>query len=1338
MVNNNERFTATIEVNARQAHSELDRMTTEYNAKMERLRVVSGKRSKEAKAEAEQLRRETNLLNKQIQQQKKYIDGLDKVMGDLAGKTYNDLRNEVRQLNKLMRDGTLEKGSQEWKETAEHIKKCKEEMRLYEQAVEQPPKMTAWQKFTKFLNDSWGGVTVLASSIAGLSMTIRKSVKDYADMEEQMADVRKYTGLTADQVKELNEEFKRTDTRTSREQLNQLAGAAGRLGITSKEGIMDFVDAADKISVALGDDLGDGAVDQIGKLAMAFGEDERLGLRGAMLATGSAINELAQNSAAKAGYLVEFAARVAGAGKQLGLTQAQIMGFATVMDEALLQDEMASTAFSQMITKMATDSAKFAQFAGMEASKFAELVKTDLNGAILALADNIRQQDPEIMLKMFGDMGLDGTRAVGVLTNMADKIDDVRRHQQTANEAYEKGTSVIGEFSTMNETVQAKLDKCKKQFQEMTIELGEKLMPVVKYTISSFSLMVKGLSVATSFVLENKAALASAAAGIATYTAYVKAAAIATKAHAVTTKIAETAMKAFNLVTKMNPVGLLIAALTAATVLFIKYRDRINGASEATSMLRQAGARLTGVLAQVTGWTIKLVKWAVSLYDKFSFVRKIIQLLTTAFTAGFSTITNGVKLLIDELGAVANIIEGMFTLDWDKIKGGFRQGFKAVADAAIAQFSIVKREVKDIFAAPPPANGAKAVAAGEQAGNGAGSNELPEVVVSGKKGKTGNKLTEYKTEAERKEEEQELKKREAEEEKRLKERTKAAKAEHQAALAAEMAAYMKGAMTYDEYLKAKHRKTQDYYEKLKGIYGEDSDEYKRLLDDRAREEQQYNTERAKWTEQSLIMEHLDKERSIRRQYLQREVQDEDALNQALFENDVDYMRKKQKLYESDPKRWVEMEMEIRQKEKDEQFRKEQAYMDKLQKFREESGRLNYDKLQEIELEGAKAFYGALLEQGNMTKEEYDAIIEHIKRKYAELKGEQAANSDIQSKASNGLDTAKKNAGVKDIEAGNDAATGIFAVSQAVSQQKLINEQLKQLYGEDYENNREYQEAKRQLDAETMQTIVAGAQAAYSSISSLMSAASSYAQACSDAEVARISKNYEDQIAAAGNNSKMRAKLEKERDKEIAKAKTAANAKAMKIELAQAIAQSALGAISAYSSTMAGAPYPANLVLAPISAGIALAAGALQIATIKKQHEAETAGYYEGGFTGGHRYRKEAGVVHEGEFVANHKAVQNPNIQPFLSFLDHAQRNNTVGSLTAADVSRQLAQGASSAPVLAPVINVQAPTDERLTGELAQLRGVNEELTQILSEPILCVMSMDEFDKDYRHYKKLKS
>jgi TP901 family phage tail tape measure protein len=291
---------------------------------------------------------------------------------------------------------------------------------------------------------------------------VRGCVQSFAEMDQEMYNVTKYTGWTIEQVKRLNEDFRKMDTRTSREQLNQLAQAAGRLGITSEEGVKDFVDAADKIGVALGDDLGQGAVDAIGKLAMAFGEDDRLGLRGAMLATGSAINELAQNSAANAGYLVDFTARLSGVGKQAGLTQSQILGIAAAMDENMQKDEMAATAISQIITKMTTDSEVFARIAGKNVEEFATLVKTDMNAALMQFFEAMNRKGGFTELApLFEQMGLDGTRAIGVLSTLASKIDDVRSHQQLATEAYRQQKSVLDEFNVQNTTYQARLEKAR-------------------------------------------------------------------------------------------------------------------------------------------------------------------------------------------------------------------------------------------------------------------------------------------------------------------------------------------------------------------------------------------------------------------------------------------------------------------------------------------------------------------------------------------------------------------------------------------------------------------------------------------------------------------------------------------------------------------------------------------------------------------------------------------------------------------------------------------------------------------------------------------------------------
>lgn len=148
---------------------------------------------------------------------------------------------------------------------------------------------------------------------------------------------------------------------------------------------------------------------------------------------------------------------------------------------------------------------------------------------------------------------------------------------------------------------------------------------------------------------------------------------------------------------------------------------------------------------------------------------------------------------------------------------------------------------------------------------------------------------------------------------------------------------------------------------------------------------------------------------------------------------------------------------------------------------------------------------------------------------------------------------------------------------------------------------------------------------------------------------------------------------------------------------------------------------------------------LQIATIKKQQQAQEAGYYEGGFTGGTSYRREAGVVHEGEFVANHKAVNNPDIVPALRLIDEAQRNNTVASLTAADISRSLGQG-SAAVVSAPTVNVTTD-NSALNATLADARDVIDRLSSILAAGIYAKCSIDGPDgvaRNLDYYNKLNS
>jgi len=100
------------------------------------------------------------------------------------------------------------------------------------------------------MNDWQTTLMGMIAAVTGLIMAGRSAVKAYADMDAEMANVRKFTGMAKEQVEDLNEKFKKMDTRTAREQLNVLAEEAGKLGKKSKEDIVGFVRAADQINFA--------------------------------------------------------------------------------------------------------------------------------------------------------------------------------------------------------------------------------------------------------------------------------------------------------------------------------------------------------------------------------------------------------------------------------------------------------------------------------------------------------------------------------------------------------------------------------------------------------------------------------------------------------------------------------------------------------------------------------------------------------------------------------------------------------------------------------------------------------------------------------------------------------------------------------------------------------------------------------------------------------------------------------------------------------------------------------------------------------------------------------
>lgn len=265
-----------------------------------------------------------------------------------------------------------------------------------------------------------------------------------------------------------------------------------------------------------------------------------------------------------------------------------------------------------------------------------------------------------------------------------------------------------------------------------------------------------------------------------------------------------------------------------------------------------------------------------------------------------------------------------------------------------------------------------------------------------------------------------------------------------------------------------------------------------------------------------------------------------------------------------------------------------------------------------------------------------------------------------------------------------------------------------------------------LESDAGQAVTQSFSTVMSGMGEIFSGVSSLVQAELEKETAAINARYSAEISAAeGNNYKV-AKLEKEKQAALAKAKNEANKKLFAMQVIQAVAQTAQNAISAYGS--AAAIPVVGYIMAPIAAAMAIAAGMIQIAAIKKQQQAsEAQGYAQGGFTPQGRINEEVGVVHAGEWVASQKLLASPVARPLINALDYAQRTNTIGSLRADDVSRTIVgTGAVASPSPQPVI-IQAPTDNVASAALAQSAAVlsryektMSQLSKRLNEPFVTV------------------
>ena len=1365
MANYNTSANVILSINGKQAQKMLS--TLEKDAQRLEKQIAKAATAGD-KATMKKLQRELNTTKRTIDQLKNSSQNVDNVLRRLDKATPKELQRTLKTLQQQMNG--IQRGSAAWDAHIAKIRMVKAEIQKVNATM--ATQKSLWTRMNNWLNSCQTAILGVAAAITGLVMAGRKAVNAFAEMDEQLANTRKYTGMTEDNVKKLNEAFRQMDTRTPRDKLNELAQEAGRLGKNTLESVQGYVEAADIINVALVD-LGEGATQTIAKLTNIFGVEELLGTKDAMLAVGSTVNVLSQNCTASKPYLVEFAQRMAGIGSQAGLTIPQILAFGAVLDANGQKVEMSATAIQKVIMNLANKNHEFAQTLGLDAQLLNETLKHSAKDGLLMFLEALQKMGQDVgfenatmtLAPAFKEMGLDAARVSQVLSTLAMHLDEVKWQMGEADKAFNEATSATKEYEIFNNTAQAAIDKAKKRVSELAIELGEKLYPVMKHIYTSSGIFLRVLNQLVTFFIQYKTEILTVVGAIAAYNAIIL---VYNTRTLLASKYTAMMNGALNLASKAIPALRLLITPLINTVQYFTNGLQVNYDMQQRWRKSLEAMKFTNWIGLFVALAGAVYLFTKRLMESKSEAEKTREMYAQIENEANQACAVQIKML-DELYKKTQdqtlaqekriqAIERLRQIYPDYFKDIANEAFLAgkAADAYVA----LKNAILDAARAKGRENAIAKLEEEIQTTQDEYDEERRDWVKIqlNQRFKNSNnpnynpdndpdyRLAQWNLDV--------LEKRYQPKIDRLKAR--------QDNLAQQNAEY--------ELNKPKQSSIASEYSNLytgggghrssgsKGSSDSNSNSSasidKFAAEDAWREREEAKSRIQYATGEIDFLAHTRRMNDILVEYHKRKLDHTDLTENERLKITAEWSEAMKKRLDDDAAATIDAEekaynsriAELKQFYIDGKISKETFDL----KVEEEEIR-HQQKLVELTEEGSKERLQAeqqlqalLISQMERRQKER----EKLEAQYAEFKKDYFGDNPQEAQAKYDADLALLDVVYqRELQAAGENAQEKLRIDEAYEKAKLALKKKYNLLAEEDTRNA----MKKGIDASlewlqsdggkaltgTMETLVSG-------MSSIFSQLSSVIQAELEIQTAKIEKRYDAEIDRAEGNSYQVKKLEKQKETEIAKAKNEANRKMFAMQVIQAVAQTAQNALSAYGS--AAAIPVVGYILAPIAAAMAVAAGAIQIAAIKKQQQAsEAQGYMSGGFTPEGKADEVAGVVHKGEWVASQRLTKNPQTRPLLEALDYAQRTNTIGSITMADVSKTItAPAVLAAQPSAPTVVNNTYNQQTAPSDDGRMVAVLDRLDERLNEPFVTINTVagdygiQKAQDDYNKLMKNKS
>ena len=327
--------------------------------------------------------------------------------------------------------------------------------------------------------------TVMTTPILGLGAT---AVKASIRFESSFASVRKTVDATEAEFDQLAETSKRmsTEVAAGTDEINEVMAAGGQLGVAT-EHLSDFT----RVMIDLGNSCEDLSADEAATTIAQFANI--MGTSQSQFSNiGSTLVDLGNNFATTEKPIMEMAHRMAGAGKQVGLTEAQVLGFAAALSSVGIEAQMGGSAFSKALVKMEVASATggqalddFGKVAGMTAQQFKTLWDNDPAAAFQAFIVGLSKLDDEgeSAIKTLSDIGINEIRLRDTLLRATNATELFSRAQNMANAAWEENTALTNEAGKRYSTTASKLTNLKNKALLFGQQIGDDLNPTIQSLI---------------------------------------------------------------------------------------------------------------------------------------------------------------------------------------------------------------------------------------------------------------------------------------------------------------------------------------------------------------------------------------------------------------------------------------------------------------------------------------------------------------------------------------------------------------------------------------------------------------------------------------------------------------------------------------------------------------------------------------------------------------------------------------------------------------------------------------------------------------------------------------